>query len=151
MDARRSLMCAAMLGFLAVALGAFAAHFLKDSGYLTKKYGTLEDKTIAGLSVPAPYKYLRDFETAVEYQMAHALALAITGLLLHHKPCRPLSVAAWCFPIGTALFSGSLYVLVLAGPRWLGVPWGLITPFGGTLYLAGWIALAVGSCRALRK
>ncbi len=144
MNARLCLVIAALLGFTAVTLGAFAAHGLKDSGFLEKKYADIPAKTVAGLVVPASFKYFEDFHTAVEYQMSHALALAITGLLLSRQRTKALSVAAYCFVGGIVLFSGSLYVLVLGGPRFLGIPWGAITPIGGVLFLAGWLSLAVG-------
>ncbi len=147
MKARTCLLLAAIFGFLSVALGAFGAHGLSDSkgtGFLEKKYADMEPKLIAGHSVPASFKYLQDFRTGVEYQMAHALALAMTGLLILRQPSRTLSIAAACFAGGIVFFSGSLYLLVMAGPRWLGVPWGAITPIGGMLMLTGWLFFAVG-------
>ena len=147
MSPRICLCLASVLGFLAVVFGAFGAHGLKDSGYLKKKYADTEPKNIAGLSVPASYKYLQDFETGVEYHMSHALALAISGLLMFRRPSAFLSIAAWCFLLGILLFSGALYILVIGGPRWLGFPWALLVPVGGTLYLLGWLALFAGACK----
>jgi uncharacterized membrane protein YgdD (TMEM256/DUF423 family) len=74
--------------------------------------------------------------------MAHSLALGLVGVLMLRRRSKLLSVAAGCFLGGICFFSGSLYLLVIAGPRWLGVPWGAITPIGGTLMLIGWLALA---------
>lgn len=139
------LFLAAILGFLSVAMGAFGAHGLTDStntGYLEKKYAEMEPKIIAGHTVPASFKYLQDFRTGAEYQMYHALALAVTGLLMLHQPSKLLSAAAVCFLGGVFFFSGSLYILVIGGPRWLGIPWGAITPIGGMLMIFGWLALA---------
>lgn len=82
-----------VLMFLAVALGAFAAHGLK-----------------ARLSP----EMLQVFETAVRYQAYHALALLALGA------ARGPDRAGWCFVAGVVLFSGSLYALALSGVRWLG-------------------------------
>lgn len=108
----------AILGGLAVACGAFAAHGLEK---------TLNAR---GLDL---------FETAARYQMYHALALVAVGLLAgSRRPGRELVLAGWAFFAGTLLFSGSLYALALSEARWLGA----ITPFGGILFLVGWAALA---------
>lgn len=142
------LLSSALLGMLAVALGAFGAHGLTNNtgdGFLEKKYADMEPKIIAGQRVPASYKYLQDFKTGVDYHMAHALAMGLTGALLLRQRSRWLSAAACCFLGGIFFFSGSLYLLVMAGPKWLGVPWGAITPIGGTLMVLGWVLLALGS------
>ena len=96
--------------------GAFGAHALRDR--LT----------------PAD---LATFETAARYQMYHALALLAVGLLTDRGVTRA-GAAGWLFLAGVALFSGSLYLLVLTGQRWLGA----VTPFGGVAFIAGWVALA---------
>ncbi len=96
--------------FLAVGLGAFGAHALK-----------------ARL---AP-DMLAVWETAVKYQVYHALGLLLLAAL------RGPSKAAWCFAAGTVLFSGSLYLLAFTGVRKLGA----VTPLGGALFLAGWLIL----------
>ncbi len=147
MSGRMCLCMAGCLGFLAVFLGAFGAHGLKDTKFLTEKYANMEPKVVAGHSIPASYKYAQDFETGVEYHMVHVLAMLATGLLMLHQPSRCLTVAAWCFLGGIVLFSGALYVLVIAGPRWLGVPWGMVAPIGGTLQMIGWLALTSGAFR----
>ena len=118
------LLIAAILGFLAVAAGAFGAHGLE---------GRLDAGDMA------------IFETAVRYQMYHALALLGVAILVQQasKPSRALTVAGWLFIAGTVVFSGSLYFLVLTGPRWLGA----ITPIGGVALLAGWVCLAVAALR----
>ena len=143
MSGRTCISLAALMGFLAVLLGAFGAHGLKDTGFLTNKYAGMEAKDIVGLSVPASYKYLQDFQTGVQYHMMHALAMLATGLLMLRQPSRCLTIAAWCFLGGIVLFSGALYVLVIGGPRWAGIPWGALAPIGGTLQLIGWLVLAV--------
>ena len=147
MNARVCLSLAAVSGFVAVLLGAFGAHGLNDTKFLENKYADMAPKTVAGFSVPASFKYFRDFETGVDYQLTHTAALLACGLLMQHRPSRVLSVAAWCFLGGILCFSGALYLLVMAGPRWAGIPWGAIAPIGGTLQLAGWLALAVACLR----
>ena len=104
---------------VAVGLGAFGAHALR--------------------SVLNPHELLT-YETAVRYQMYHALALMAAGLGARFwapETPRNFVFAAWCFAIGTMLFSGSLYVLSLSGALWLAY----LTPVGGILFLAGWIFL----------
>lgn len=121
MNASHLVTIGALSGFLTVALGAFGAH---------------------GLEASLPAKHLEWWDKAVEYQGLHSLALILSGLLALHLP-RPPRVAAWGFIVGILLFSGSLYILALTGARWLG----MITPFGGTAFLVGWIALALSGAR----
>lgn len=107
-------------GFFAVAAGAFAAHGLK-----------------ARLSP----EMLAIFETGARYQMVHALALfAATWCAAQLGGRLPLT-AGWLFFGGTLIFSGSLYLLALTGVRWLGA----VTPFGGVMFLAGWLCLALAA------
>jgi uncharacterized membrane protein YgdD (TMEM256/DUF423 family) len=136
---RTWIMLGAISACVAVVFGAFGAHGLEKP--LEKIYGD-EMKEIAGLEVPATYKYLRDFNTAARYQMYHALGLIALGIVASNPTTKSQRVAAWSFLIGTVLFSGSLYVLVLTGQRWLGA----ITPFGGLFLIAAWVAMAMG-CR----
>jgi uncharacterized membrane protein YgdD (TMEM256/DUF423 family) len=74
------------------------------------------------------------FEVGVRYQMYHALALLATGWAVDHFPEARFPLAGWLFTAGLLLFSGSLYVLALSGPRWLGA----LTPLGGLCLLGGW-------------
>jgi uncharacterized membrane protein YgdD (TMEM256/DUF423 family) len=104
---------------LAVAAGAFGAHFLK---------GILDTGMLAV------------FETAVRYQMYHALGLCILSLAMERYPARPLMPVGWLFAAGIVLFSGSLYGLSLSGIRWLGA----LTPLGGAAFIAGWGLFAWG-------
>lgn len=147
MSARICLTLAAVFGFLAVLTGAFGAHGLSGSesrpGFLERKYADTPPKKVAGMQQPASYKYLQDFRTGVRYQMWHAMALFGVGLLKRRVTSKLLSGAAWCFVGGIILFSGALYLLVVCGPDWLGVKWGLVAPIGGTLQLLGWILLAI--------
>ncbi|HEY6877725.1 MAG TPA: DUF423 domain-containing protein [Polyangiales bacterium] len=114
---------AAVLGFLAVALGAFGAHGLKT------RLGALPDGV----------DRLEWWKTAAQYHLAHALALALAaGLLGDTRAGRAACVA---FVVGIALFSGSLYTMTLSGVRQLGA----VTPLGGLSLLAGWALLAVAA------
>lgn len=135
------LVSGSILAGLGVALGAFAAHGV--DAVLKSVYSETDMRTIAGLSVPATYKYLQDFKTAAEYQLTHSLALLAVGLLARDGSRRSLTVAGWSFLGGIVLFSGSLYVLAVTGIRILGA----ITPFGGVLFLIGWASLAVAAMR----
>jgi len=106
-----------IFGLLGVALGAFGAHGLK--GRLTP----------ADLAI---------FETGVRYQMYHALALLLVAGLLARGGGGASPLAGWAFTAGIAVFSGSLYLMVLTGGRWLGA----VTPLGGLAFIVGWAALA---------
>ncbi len=107
---------------LAVAAGAFGAHALRarlDPGALAV------------------------FETGARYQMYHALALLAVAWLAERGGGGVARTAGWCFLGGTVLFSGSLYLLAVSGMGWLGA----VTPLGGGLFLAGWLALAWAAVR----
>jgi uncharacterized membrane protein YgdD (TMEM256/DUF423 family) len=118
------LLLASILGGLAVALGAFGAH-------------ALESRLSADL--------LGTFEIAVRYQFYHALALLGVVAVLGRWPTAPAAVAAgWLFVVGILIFSGSLYLLVFSGVRWLGA----ITPIGGVAMIAGWLCLAWTALRS---
>jgi len=107
----------AALGFMAVALGAFGAHMLE---------GRLAARD------------LEIFETAVRYQMYHALALVLVAALIPRGASTALlSSAGWAFAVGVFVFSGSLYLLVFTGVRGFGA----VTPIGGVALLAGWALL----------
>lgn len=110
----------ALMGFLGVGLGAFGAH---------------------GLKTRVSPDMLAVFETGVRYQMYHALALLVVGLLMSRMEGRAMLVAGWSFIAGILIFSGSLYALALTGVTILGA----ITPIGGVAFLAGWIALAIAA------
>ena len=112
------IVAASGLGFLSVALGAFGAHAFK--AYLIS------------------HQHLGKYETAVQYQMYHALALLLVGILAMHLPKTDFSWIAILFLVGVFIFSGSLYVLCATGIRWMGA----ITPVGGTCFLLGWGLLA---------
>lgn len=135
----------AILAALAVVFGAFAAHGLDE--FLVEKYGTQPAKTIAGFSVPAAWKSLQDFKTGADYQMYHAIGMIVVGLLSRTEPRKSLQGAGWCFLLGIVFFSGSLYALTLTGETKLG----MVAPIGGTLFIVGWVLLAMGACGCLSK
>ncbi|MET0118049.1 MAG: DUF423 domain-containing protein [Sedimenticola sp.] len=114
------LILGAINGFLTVALGAFGAHAIR---------GQVSD-----------YHY-DVFQTAVQYQGLHAIALLAVGLLALHLDSRWLKRAGWSFFAGIVLFSGSLYLLATVGAR----PLGMITPIGGLAFLAGWGSLLIAA------
>ncbi|MEX2138803.1 MAG: DUF423 domain-containing protein [Pirellulales bacterium] len=119
MTAKTCILCGALLGGLAVALGAFGAHGVEE--YLVK------------------HNQSTNYETAVRYQMYHALALVLVGILAERRPGRALNVAGWCFVGGIVLFSGALYGIALARVSQLG----MVAPIGGILLITGWAALAL--------
>ena len=120
---RDFLLIGAIAGLLGVGLGAFGAHLLR-----------------ARLSP----EMLAAFETAVRYQMYHALALLATGAAIgRNGDLRLLVIAGWSFTVGIVLFSGSLYALALSGVTVLGA----ITPIGGLAFLLGWGCLIVFALR----
>lgn len=113
---------------LAVVLGAFAAHGLKS---------VLDTQQLAL------------FETASRYQMYHALALLVVGVMLTNLQFSRslLKIAAIAFILGIILFSGSLYLLALVGVSWLGA----ITPLGGIAFLSGWLVMMIAALKPLRQ
>jgi len=147
MSSRTCLILASLSGFAAVALGAFGAHGLADTGYLEDRYAEMELKEVVGMQMTAGYKYYLDFQTSVRYHMWHTLALFGIGVWKRQIDSKSLSVAAWMFTSGITLFSGALYVLVLGGPRFFGIPWGAVAPLGGTALLIGWLATLIAACQ----
>jgi len=116
-EARLVFALGAILGGLAVALGAFGAH---------------------GLRARLGPELLAVFETGVRYQMFHALALLALALAIVRWPQRRLAAAAWLLVAGTVVFSGGLNLLALTGARWLGA----VAPVGGIVLIAGWTVAA---------
>lgn len=115
----------AVSGALAVGAGAFGAHALK---------ARLEPDLLAV------------FDTAVRYQMFHVVGLLAAAWAAGHWPSAAVRAGGACFAFGTLVFCGSLYALALTGVRGLGA----ITPFGGLLFVAGWLLLAWGIGRGHR-
>ena len=115
------LLAGTISAFFSVAFGAFGAHALKER----------LDAYSLGV-----------YQTGVQYQFFHALALIVVGLWIRQAPATTdVLTAGWCFLIGTVVFSGSLYLLALTGFRMLGA----ITPLGGVAFLAGWFFLALAA------
>ena len=123
---KRLLVVGGTFGFLAVALGAFGAHVLKER--------------LAEYSMSV-------YQTGVQYHMAHALAIVLAAILAERLPessgGRQAKRAGWFFAAGIVLFSGSLYALALSGMKVLGA----ITPLGGVSFLIGWAMLAAVGLR----
>lgn len=116
---------AAIFSFTGVAFGALGAHALKSA------VGAL----------PEAAERLAWWETAARYHLIHALGLGLLSVLAGHVQGRITRVAAACFVAGIALFSGSLYALALTGTR----AFGMVTPFGGLAFLAGWLLVGVAA------
>ena len=123
---RLSLAFAAASGFLSVCLGAFAAHGLK------------QQITADSLAI---------WQTGVQYQMYHALALIGVALLHHFNSSKSLKLSGLAFILGSFLFSGSLYALALGSPTFIGI----ITPIGGLSFLIGWVSLFVHAYRTVQR
>ncbi|MEH7383825.1 DUF423 domain-containing protein [Bacillus sp. JJ1521] len=119
------LILGAINAFLAVALGAFGAHGLE--GKITEKY-------------------LKTWNTAVQYQMFHAIGLFVVAFLADKfSHVSLITTAGWSLFVGIILFSGSLYVLSVSGIKILGA----ITPLGGVAFLLGWVLLMVAAVKHL--
>jgi len=118
MNNRNALFIGAIFMALAVLLGAFGAHALKNS---------LSPEMLAV------------YKTGVEYQFYHALGLLLIGSMGFHIDSKWLKRSGLLLTIGILLFSGSLYVLSLTGIKVIGA----ITPIGGVSFVAGWICLAI--------
>ena len=120
---------AAFFGASGVALGAFGAHGLQ--------------------SLTADEKILHGYQTAVQYQMYHALALLAVGILYEKMNQKWLRAAGNLIMTGIILFSGSLYLLTILklngsdAVRFVGP----VTPLGGVCFIAGWVCLLVGVMR----
>ena len=112
----------AILGLISILAGAFGTHALR--GALTENA-------------------LNTFETAVRFQMYHALALLVTGLLTNRSSSSLIGMSGALFTIGTLFFSGSLYALSLSG---IGA-FGAVAPVGGIGLIVGWATLIVGIIR----
>lgn len=122
----------AIWGFLAIAMGAFGAHGLKE------RFASLGGQP-GGLTTE---RLQANFQTAAQYHMYCALALLAVGILAAFRGGGiALQAAGWLILLGSLVFSGSLYILALTGQSWLGA----ITPIGGVAMLAGWLALAVAA------
>lgn len=127
-----SLISGTLFAALAVILGAFGAHALKQ--------------------VLTP-DLLVTFETGVRYQFYHSFALIATGIIYGFAPQKLLKNAYALFLLGIILFSGSLYALTLLkanGQVGLGGV-GIITPIGGLCFIVGWLLLTLGIAKSGNK
>lgn len=113
------MLCGAGLAFLAISLGAFGAHALKQK----------IDKEMLAV-----------FEVGVRYHMFHALSLFVIAWALTYFVHPLISISGLLLLFGTLIFSGSLYILALTSIRY----WGAITPIGGVILLLGWLLFAIG-------
>lgn len=109
-----------------MAAGAFGAHALRER---------------------VEPQLLTAFATGARYQMFHALALFAVAWGALRWPEARLELSGWLLVAGTAVFSGSLYLMAMTGARWLGA----ITPIGGVLLIAGWAVLAWRAARGGRS
>jgi len=122
------LLFAAINGMIAVILGAFGAHALKNS------------------ISPA---LLSAYQTGIQYHFIHVLALIGLALFILRAPTAlamplPLIATGYLWMAGIILFSGSLYGIAIGAPSWFGP----ITPLGGLLLIMGWLSFAVGIARS---
>ncbi|MBC1619495.1 DUF423 domain-containing protein [Listeria welshimeri] len=123
---KKTIITGAVFAGLAVLLGAFGAHALKD---------------VLG-------RYASTWETGVQYQMFHAVGILIIGLLMEKQTSRLYNWAAILFSVGIVFFSGSLYVLSISKVTVLGA----ITPISGVCFVVGWFLLILGvSKRTMSK
>lgn len=115
----------ALLGTIAVSLGAFGAHGLKQV------------VSPADVSV---------FQTGVQYQMYHTLALMLVAIVYDRLPNKWIMLAGYLFSLGVLFFSGSLYLITAlkAAEKTVPVAVGVLTPLGGLLFISGWLCLLAG-------
>jgi uncharacterized membrane protein YgdD (TMEM256/DUF423 family) len=111
---------------LAVVLGAFGAHALKDR---------IEPSA------------LEVFRTGATYQFFHGIALICIGIASWNTVQKLFSICAWLFLIGIFVFSGSLYALAISDQKWFGA----ITPLGGLCFISGWICAAIAFSRVSNR
>ena len=114
---RRLIFAGSILAALSVLFGAFGAH---------------------GLKARLSFEYLAIFETAVRYQMYHALGLVLMGISGFHLPDYLIYLPSYFLIFGVVIFSGTLLTLVLTDLKWLGA----ITPIGGLSLIIGWLLFA---------
>ena len=121
-----SLIAGIIAAMLAVILGAFGAHGLKN---------VTQDAAI-----------LEIYQKGVTYQFYHAFACLIAGILFASFPFGAVRIAGWLFVVGILLFSGSLYLITTIKIQGGAVPTavGILTPIGGLFFIAGWISLLLG-------
>ncbi len=110
---------------IAVGLGAFGAHGLES--YLPTRFEDADQR-------------LANWDTAVKYQMVHALGIICLGLVARGGMTRSIDLSGWMLTAGIALFSGCLYGWVLLDSK----PLVMVVPVGGLAFIAGWVLFAFG-------
>ena len=126
------LLSGSLLGGIAVILGAFGAHKLKEI---------------------VPPETVTTFQTGVQYQMYHALALILAAIVFEKTSSQNLmGWAGFCFLAGILLFSGSLYLLtVIKATEQVGLSKiGIITPIGGLFFIAGWVLFFLSAMKVVK-
>ena len=127
MNSKLSILSGIIIALLAVVVGAFGAHGLKE---VLESNGRTET-----------------FELAVRYQFYHAFALLVAGLIARSQgQVKSLKMAPLFFIAGIVFFSGSLFILSLTNTSWLGA----VTPFGGLFFITGWALLFFGARHVLK-
>lgn len=130
-SAQRLIAAAGIMGALAVMFGAFGAHGLKDK---------------------IDPSWLAVYQTGVAYHFYHVMALGLAGILALNSYSNSYSklgviLSGWGFLVGIMVFSGSLYLMALGGPRWLG----MMTPLGGLSFIIGWIGVCITGFKLERQ
>ena len=125
MKGRFWIVAGALLAAAAVSAGAIGTHVLKETLQL-------------------PESELQTFDVAVRYQMTHALALILVGLLVNRRDVRLWRAAGIAFLLGIALFSGGIYLWLSTGVK----PFVHVVPVGGLAWIVGWLLLAAGAWNA---
>ena len=120
--------CGGFSAAIAVAEGAIGAHVLKEVLQL-------------------PERELQTYDVAVRYQMAHSLGLILLGLIVARRPSRLMTAAGWALVLGILLFSGGIYAWLASGIR----AFVHIVPVGGSLWIVGWLLIAIGAARPSTK
>jgi len=115
----------ALLGAIAVSLGAFGAHGLKQ--------------IVSSADVAV-------FQTGVQYQMYHTLALMLVAIVYDRLPSKWIMWSGYLFSLGVLFFSGSLYLITAlkAAERAVPVIVGILTPLGGLFFIGGWLCFLIG-------
>ena len=132
MSPRIWIFCGAVLGALGVGLGAYHAHGLQK---MLDQRGLIPDEV---------QRQMQNFDVGVRYEIYHALALILVGLLASPKPSAWFHTAGGLFLAGTLLFCGALFIPVLADVK---LSW-IIVPTGGAALILGWVTLAIAALRA---
>jgi uncharacterized membrane protein YgdD (TMEM256/DUF423 family) len=146
-----------LLAALAIVAGAFGDHGLRrqlngeqKAGAVTSSDEATQSRPSAGKVAPTPEQRLQQFRTGTHYHLIHSIAIVLVGLLGRRGKARIVGFAsAGCFIGGILLFSGGLYALAMTGVERLA----MVVPFGGMLFIAGWIlfAFAAGMPRTSRS